>query len=133
MSGVYAKDRKETKLMFHVVGQKLQIALTKFVMSDKNVPKKYRFIISQPLIAKVDEMMDHIVYANTIFPTTEEELADRKHHQQLAIICCYQLQNKLIRLIEVLQTKPSKLAEALDSLGQEVILLKAWKKSSKIY
>ena len=133
MSSVYAKDRKETKLMFHVVGQKLQIALTKFVMSDKNVPKKYRFIISQPLIAKVDEMMDHIVYANTIFPTTEEELADRKHHQQLAIICCYQIQNKLIRMIEVLQTKPSKLTEVLDSLSQEVILLKAWKKSSKIY
>lgn len=136
MSGVFARNRKETKLQFYIIAQNLQVALTNFVMREKNLPKKWRYMIGQSLIAKVDELMDNIVYANSIFPTKDmpELLVERKHYQQCAIICCYQLQNKLLRMIECVQSvKIENLATEIDLLNQEVILLRAWKKSNKLY
>ena len=64
MSNVHRRFRKETDLQFLVTAQELQFELTKFVMREKNVPKKWRLIIAQPLIAKVDELLDNLNYAN---------------------------------------------------------------------
>lgn len=42
MSGVYARLRKKTEVQFLVTAWELQKEITKFVMSEKNIPKKWR-------------------------------------------------------------------------------------------
>lgn len=133
MSNVYAKDRKETQLAFFVNAKDLQIEITKFVMRDKVIPKKLRYAISYPLINKVDELVDNITYANSIYPVNEEELLQRKNYQTLAIANCYQIQNKLIRAEKCIETfKAEYLGNFIELVGKELELLKAWKKANKI-
>lgn len=133
MSNVYARNRKTTDLAFLIIGQDLQAKLTIYVMNEKRVPKKWRYMVGRNIIAKVDELIDNIVAANSIYPTTAEELEKRKLFQSLAICNCYQLQNKIIRLINCINTVTvDSLTQIIKLLHQEIATLKRWKKASKL-
>lgn len=133
MSNVYARNRKTTDLAFLMIGQDLQTKLTIYVMNEKRIPKKWRYMVGRNIIAKVDELVDNIVAANSIYPTTAEELEKRKLFQSLAICNCYQLQNKIIRLINCINTVTvDSLTQIIKLLHQEIATLKKWKKASKL-
>ena len=133
MSDVFARNRTETELQFRVNAVELQIELTQYVMREKVLPKKWRYAIGYPLISKVDELVDNIVYANSIYPTDDEELKKRKMYQTLAIANCYQIQNKLIRMLKCVQTsKVNQMEKIIEKLSHEKDLLIAWRKNSKI-
>jgi len=133
MSNVYARNRKTTDLAFLMIGQDLQTKLTIYVMNEKRIPKKWRYMVGRNIIAKVDELVDNIVAANSIYPTTTEELEKRKLFQSLAICNCYQLQNKIIRLINCINTVTvDSLTQIIKLLHQEIATLKKWKKASKL-
>lgn len=133
MSNVLQRKREETELSFYIYGQQLQMEITKYIVNDKYIPKKWRYLIGQSLVDKVDELMDNIIFANTIYPAIEEELITRKKYQTMAIANCYQIQNKLLRLINCLDSVSiNSLSPIIDLLGKEVSILKNWKKSSKI-
>lgn len=132
MSSVHKRLRKETELQFMKTAWDLQFELTKFVMREKNVPKKWRLIIVQPIIAKVDELIDNLNFANCIFPTCIEDVRIREQYQQQAIANCWQLQNKLVRMIECVETvKIDKMENIINLLSDSEILIKKWKKSDK--
>ena len=86
-----------------------------------------------PIINKVDEMVDNITFANSIYPTNEAELQERKRYQVRAIANCFQLQNYIIKLEKTIDSVTiSSLDKIIDLLCIELNLLKAWKKSDKI-
>ena len=133
MSGVFKRNRTETKIQFYVNALDLQKELTEFVMREKVLPKKWRYAIGYPLIEKVDELVDNITYANSIYPVNEEELQQRKQYQTMAICNCFQIQNKLIRAEKWVQTvKIEQIERIIELIGKELELLKAWKKANKI-
>nr|DAJ76574.1 MAG TPA: Avd-like-generating retroelement protein [Caudoviricetes sp.] len=132
MSNVHRRFRKETELQFLMTAQELQFELTKFVMREKNIPKKWRLIIGQPLIAKVDELLDNLNYANTIFPTNIYEYEMRSKYQTLAVCNCWQLHNKIVRMIECVQSvKIENLEKIAELLTNAEVLIKKWKKTDK--
>ena len=133
MSDVFARNRTETELQFRVNAVELQIEISKYVMREKVMPKKWRYAIGYPLINKVDELVDNITYANSIYPTDEKELKKRKMYQTLAIANCYQIQNKLIRMLKCVETTKVKQIEIIiEKLSREAELLSGWRKSSKV-
>ena len=132
-------------MQFFVNALELQVEITKYVMREKVLPKKWRFAmrekvlpkkwrygIGYPLINKVDELVDNITYANSIYPVNEEELQQRKQYQTMAICNCFQIQNKLIRAEKCVQTvKIEQIERIIELIGKELELLKAWKKANK--
>lgn len=98
MSNVYARNRKKTKFDVVTNAEKLQDDITLYVMNEQLVPKKWRYMIGEDLIAKIDELNDNVIAANSIYATTEKDLETRKTYQQRAIINGYQIQRKLKRL-----------------------------------
>ncbi len=132
MSSVHKRLRKETELQFMMSACELQIELTKFIMREKNLPKKWRLIIGCPIIAKVDELIDNLNFANCIYPTKEEDVLLRESYQQKAIANCWQLHNKLVRIIECVETvKIEKMERIINLLSDTEILIKKWKKSDR--
>ena len=132
MSSVHKRLRKETELQFMKSAWELQFELTTFVMREKNLPKKWRLIIAQPIIAKVDELVDNLNFANCIYPTRINDAILREQYQQKAIANCWQLQNKLARMIECVETvKIEKMENIINHLSDCEILIKKWKKSDK--
>ena len=133
MSGVYARNREETKMQFYANALALQKELTNYVMREKVVPKKWRFAIAHNVINKVDELVDNITYANSIFPKKEKQLELREYYQTMAICNCFQLQNKIVRMIECVETvKVEHMTEIIKKLEHEITLLKSWQKANKI-
>lgn len=133
MSSVYARKRALSELQFYKTGQELQTAITKFVMNEKRLPKKWRNNIGNRLISTVDSMMDNIIAANSIFPTDEDLLKKRSIYQAYANNNCFQIQNQLIRMYNCVPTVTLKsLSGIIKLLHHEKNLIKNWKKSNKI-
>ena len=125
--------RGETETQFIVNALELQSLLTQYCVKEKYVPKKYRLLIGVPIINKVDEMVDNITFANSIYPTNEAELQERKRYQVRASANCFRLQNYIIKLEKTIDSVTiSSLDKIIDLLCIELNLLKAWKKSDKI-
>lgn len=130
MSNVYKRFRGETETQFIINALNLQTELTKYCVKEKFVPKKYRLLIGVPIINKVDELVNNITFANSIFPTSDEEIKERKKYQIKAIANCFQLQNYIVKLEKTIDSVTiSSLDKIIDLLCVELNLLKAWKKS----
>ncbi len=130
MSNVYKRFRGETETQFIINALELQSELTKYCTKEKFIPKKYRLLIGVPIINKVDELVDNITFANSIFPTNTTEIEQRKEYQVKAIANCFQLQNYIVKLEKTVDSVTiSSLDKIIDLLCVELNLLKAWKKS----
>lgn len=133
MSDVYKRNRTETKLQFYINALDLQVEITKYVMREKVLPKKWRYAIGYDLVNKADALVDFITFANSIYPTNLKELFFRKIFQTLAIATCFRIQNKLILMEKCVETvKIEHMDRMIEIIAHEIELLKAWKKSSKI-
>ena len=132
MSSVLKRKRSISELEFYQNAVQLRIDMTRFVMNEKNVPKRYRFIFAQPIITMLRNMINNIIAANTVYPTSESEMETRREYQTRAIINCEQLLQELQYMMTVLPVGADKLHTMADRLINETRLLKAWRKSNKI-
>lgn len=62
---------------FHTATE-LRDDMTRFLMREKNVPKRYRAIATYPIIECFEELFDLIRQANRIYTDTEEKVAERR-------------------------------------------------------
>jgi len=130
---VFKRNRSETKLQFYINALELQVEITRFVMREKVVPKKWRFAVGYDLVNKADWLIDFITLANSIYPTNWRELFLRKLLQTFSIAMCFRIQNKLILMEKCIQTvKVEQIERIIELLGHEIELLIAWKKTSKV-
>lgn len=116
MSNVYTRNRKKTPFDVLANAEKLQDLVTLYVMNERYVPKKWRFMIGQDLIKKIDELNDNIIAANSIYAMNDQDLASRKAYAQKAIANGYQLQRKLSRLIRCVPSATAASLEEITSL-----------------
>lgn len=135
MSDVFQRLRGTTGTQFEITALELQVEITKYSVNEKFVPKKWRLLIGVPLINKVDELVDNISFANSIYLTKDSPESDfrlRKQYQTKAIANCYQLQNLIIKLEKTVdKVTIQSLDKIIDLLCIERNLLLAWKKSEK--
>ena len=102
-------------------------------MNEKHVPKRWRPVFTFPGIDLARKLMDEITAGNTIYPTTEAELAQRRAHQTEAVIACEQIIQHIQWMIDTLDgVKVSDFEVLGEALFKEVALLKAWRKQSKV-
>ncbi len=122
---VYARERKETTTKYVATAQALQTGIIQYLVKEKFVPKKYRYILVQDIIAKANELLDNVVAANSIFPNTEERLRSRLQYMEKAIVNCYQIENKFLCMIRVIPTVNAENLKGITSnLFDEIALIK---------
>ena len=132
VSNVLKNRRSISELEFYQNAIRLRAELTRFILSEKNVPKSYRLYFALPMKQKLSELFDNITAANTIYPSNEHELQLRRDYQTKAIITCEQILQELHYMISVLPINVDRLNPEVEMLLKEVALLKAWRKSSKV-
>lgn len=132
MSSVLLRNRSISDLEFWKNGCEIRAHLTRFLMNEKNVPKRYTFVFTMPGIDLGRKLMEEITAANTIYPTNAEELARRRAHQNGAIVLCEQIIQHLQWLVDTLPVKVISLEVLVELINKEVALLKAWRKKSRI-
>ena len=131
---------------FHATAQKFYTELSKFLMSDKNIPKKWRSVATYPILNMVDTLFDMLEDANSVFPYSEETVEERKNIQRACIVQCEKIYGRLQRVMLTVwwdtlhrdEADPERmrlekhLTELGELLDREITLLKGWRKSTKL-
>ena len=132
MSNVLLRNRSVSELEFWKNGSDIRATVTQFLMRETNVPKRWRPVFTFPGVDLARRLMEEITAANTIYPTTEQEVELRRTHQTGAVIVCEQLIQHLQWVVDTLPVKVSSLEDIVEMINKEVALLKAWRKTSKV-
>lgn len=124
------KSRRElSEMQFFQTGVDIQNKLIEFCMNEKNIPKKYRFVYAMPIIEQGEKLVENIVSANTIYPTTNEEVMKRREYQTEALANCEKILQKLQSLRRTLGVDSGILKEIVGMIVNERGYIVAWRKS----
>ena len=133
MSNVVKRKRKLSHMEFYKKSLDIRELLTRYVMNEKNVPKRYRFIFTIPIIDSIQRLFCAIINANSIYPYNEADLLLRKEYQRQTLVEISYLLQMLDFLITVIPQNKPRIAYIVTLLYEDYNLLKGWKDSSKIY
>ena len=122
MSSVYARERSHTNFTPIDNAADLMDEVAAYVIQEKYVTKKLRYLIGEDLIRKTDEIYDNATYANEIY-ASKENIKRRRIYWIRAMACCKQLDRKLQRLRNI---SPAATA---DSMKEILKLLNGEKKA----
>ena len=132
MSKVFSRKRSVSELEFWKTATEIRSDFTRYLMNENKVPKRWRFVFTMPCIDYVRKLMDEVIAANTIYPTTEAELAQRRYHQNEAIAICEQIVQHIQWMIDTLELSVSDFETLCEKIFKEIYLLKAWRKQNRI-
>lgn len=127
--GVLKNKRSESQLEFYHTATIIRAELTRFVMNDKIVPKRWRPVFTFPMTEKVIRLFDYITAANTIYPQNRREAEMRRDYQTKAIITVEQILQLLQFMLTTLSVDPDKFQPITELLVKEAALLRGWRKS----
>ena len=134
MSGILSRNRSLSDLEFWKNGVDIRANFVRYLMNEKHVPKRWRPVFTFPGIALALKLMEEITAANTIYPTTEAELSQRRAHQNEAIVACEQIVQHITFMLELLPetVKANHFEELGEMLFKEQALIKKWRNGNKI-
>ena len=95
----------------------------------KESHKYYIDICSKKVLDIIMDIGTNIRMANSIFPTTPEELETRRLHQDMAIGLCYDLMTKYQLIMRTLRVEENKYTNEIKNLLHEINCLKKWRTS----
>ena len=130
---VYKRNRKETAREYVVTAQALQVAVIKYMMTEKYVPKKWRYMLAHGAMRISSDILDNVIGSYKTFPNTEERLAERRRYLDRANVGCYQLQSRLLCMARTIETVTAENLGSITSLLlDEIELLNKTIKNSKL-
>lgn len=138
--------RGVSEMEFYRVAVDLNTELSSFLMSEKNVPKKWRSVYVYPVLSMMDSLFDCMEDANAIWPYPDEAVDERKRLQKCCINYVIKIYGKLQRAMRVVwwqklhmdESSPERLriefhlTKIGDLLDREEALLTGWRKSTKL-
>lgn len=140
MSNVLLRHRGISEMEFYRTADTIRGELTRFLMNDKYVPKKWRFVFTYPTIDLIRQLFSDMIEANDIYPHSDEEVTRRKAVQQRTIDTCEKIYEQLQYMLTTLNYRnidadnpiAAQLLKVFDLIDLEERLLKAWRRSTKI-
>ena len=82
LSNVLARLQGVSDMEFYRVALDLNTELSAFLMSEKNVPKKWRAVYTYPILALMESLFDYIEDANAIWPNTDDLVAEKSAYRK---------------------------------------------------
>jgi len=132
MSNVLERNREFSELEFFVNAIAIRAELVRYLRSAK-IPKRAYWTYSVRGIEYAMNLMSELVAANSIYPTDEAELEQRRFHQNNAIVACEQIVEHIHFMVETLDTVSIDDFKILgDMLFKEVNLIKKWRSKNKV-
>ena len=149
MSDVLERYRSISSQEFFRVADELDVDITKFMLREKNVPKKYRAIAVYPLLEAFDELFELMEDANRIRADTPEKVKERRAAQQKCIDQLDTIYRRMRKAVNIVwkdkirgsrehppTAEQQRLRNALNDyamrLQQEDKLLTGWRNGTKL-
>ena len=74
---VYKSKRGESSIQFIEVARKIECHTLEQCLK---VPKRYTFLLTTRIMSLASDVYDHVVSANSIYPTNQHEAQTRRDH-----------------------------------------------------
>ena len=133
MSNILERNRSLSELEFFKNALEIRVEFARYLMNEKKVPKRWKFYITTPGMKLLMKLVDELTAANTIYPTNEAELEQRRYHQNNALIACEQIIQLIQFMVETLDGVSLNDFKLLGpKLIKESTLIKAWRKQNKV-
>lgn len=131
--GVYRRLREETDFDTLELCNKLKRLTAPYIMNEKRVPKRWRFIYGTKLLEYADRIREYVTLANDIQATSEALLADRYKFQTRALSFCNLYQSQLIDMEETLDgVTMENLREIVNTLDSLISHVLNWRKKDRV-
>ncbi|MDA3957970.1 hypothetical protein [Oceanispirochaeta sp.] len=133
---VIVSKRKISGMQFYMTARSLRRDITKMLEQmfyDESkfcYSKGLEYYIQTRILDLLGNMMESIVNANEIYPTTAEEVMQRKLLQNKAIGYVANIENELEYLVDLYPEKIRQVIMFIDSIDHEKKLLRRWKQSN---
>lgn len=88
---VYRRNRHVSEYEFFHKALEVRVLVNLFMVDERIVPKRYRLTNALPTIETARDVVYEINRADCFYPSTPENVAERKRHLTLAIADCEQL------------------------------------------
>lgn len=128
---VRASERGESKMEFLNSAFELEKFTMQVVHRENVIPKRYRLTLGKSFMESAKIIDDCVIYANSIFPATPEEVKLRRQYQDKAIREIQIMLKDLRLAFEVLAVKDTILEQWTGLLLKEEKAIKAWRSSDK--
>ena len=106
--------------------------LMRFLLNQKNFPKRYLYIYVIPTKNDLQAMQNAIVEAHTVYPSSEDLLERKKEAFTRAIIACEQVIQDIQRAVLSLPIDVNKLDNLGELLTKESSLLRECRRKVKL-
>ena len=126
---VLKNKRTESQLEFYHTATQARAEITRLMMNEKVVPKRWRPVFTFPMTEKLIKLIDYITAANTIYPQNLREAEMRRDYQTRAIITVEQILQLMQYIMTTLPVNVDKFQPATELLTRESALLRGWRKS----
>ena len=138
---VLKRNRSESQLEFYNTAITIRAELTKFVMNEKIIPKRWRPVFTFPLVSMLIKLINNITAANTIYPQKPKTNAKaeweaylqgalkRREYQTEAVITVEQIFQHLQYILTTLPVDANKFRPVTQLLVKEAQLLRGWRKA----
>lgn len=125
----FARNREETKFDTLDLAQELKHKVSKYVMNEKRVPTRWRYMNGKPAIDYARRIRDLVSVANEI-RLNQENIEKRNELQKQALAYCNILQLQLMDIIaECEGATHENMREITDTLDKLIGKIRNWNKS----
>ena len=136
MSTVHARKRNLSEYEFFANALTLKAEVNRVAMSERVIPKKYRFSNGIPLIEMARSVVYNINRADCFYPNSSFNALERKRYLTLAIADCEQLMLELQSLMGphglCLPIDANKLEPLVEMVESEIQLLRGVRKNVRV-
>ena len=136
LSTVHARKRNLSEYEFFANALTLKAEVNRVAMSEKVIPKKYRFSNGIPLIEMARSVVYNINRADCFYPNSSFNALERKRYLTLAIADCEQLMLGLQSLMGphglCLPIDANKLEPLVEMVEREIQLLRGVRKNVRV-
>lgn len=133
---VIKSKRRISSMQFYKTARDLRRDISSMLDKMFNDESKFtysrgiEYYLQTRILDVLGKMMESIVRANEIYPTTEEEVMQRKLLQNEAIGWVGVLENELEYLVDLFPSKIKQVIVFIDTVDHELKLLRRWKQSN---
>lgn len=125
----FARNREETQFDTLDLAQELKHKVSKYVMNEKRVPTRWRYMNGKPAIDYARHIRDLVSMANEI-QLNKENIEKRNELQKQAVAYCNILQLQLTDIIaECEGATHENMREITDTLDKRIGKIVNWNKS----
>ncbi len=136
MSSVPKGERQESKQEFDAIYYRIHDEAINMIETNfhagKETAEKHRAYINsaaKALMCSVWDLVYHIKVANSLYPTTAEELTERRMEQEKAIGICFDILTMYELVMHKLKVKDDMGVAEIRTVNHQINAIKKWRSS----